>query len=314
MSGFSLHPPPVVGDSAQNPTYETNIYTFITVLMLIEFTKYHALQNDFLVIERHKTTLGKTRLSHLAQAICNRRAGVGADGILLLSRSRKADRRIDIYNADGSWAEKSGNGLRIAGLHEFLRNRRRKTFVFETATSLDKVVIRRSVRKGKCYEIAANLGEPEFRAARIPVKSRYEYMINVPLALAGMKLPVTCVAVGNPHAVLFVDSFNFDWKMLGSTIERHHLFPNRTNVEFAKIVNRQRIKVTVWERGVGATCSSGTGASAVVCAAVLNGLSERRCEVVMEGGSLLVEWHLDTNSVEVTGPVELVAHGTFDFQ
>ncbi len=281
--------------------------------MLIEFTKYHALHNDFLVVGLAKTRLSKIHLSRIAKAICSRRSGVGADGILLLSQSRKADRRIDIYNADGSWAEKSGNGLRIAGLHEFLRNRRRKAFIFETATSLDKVVIRRSVRKGKCYEVAANLGQPEFRAARIPVKSRYEYMINTPMALAGMELPVTCVAVGNPHAVLFVDGFDFEWKLLGSTIEKHRLFPNRTNVEFAKIVSRQLIKVAVWERGVGATYSSGTGASAVVCAAVLNGLSDRRCEVVMEGGSLLVEWHENTNSVELTGPVELVAHGTFDF-
>jgi diaminopimelate epimerase len=282
--------------------------------MLIKFSKYHALHNDFLVIEHDKPALSKARLSRLAKAICNRRSGVGADGIMLLSRSRKADRRIDIYNADGSWAEKSGNGLRIAGLHEFLSNRRRKGFVFKTATSLDKVVIRRSVGKGNCYEIAASLGEPEFRAARIPVRTRYEYMINTPMALAGRKWPISCVAVGNPHAVLLVDSFDFDWKMLGSEIERHRLFPNRTNVEFAKIVNRQRLKVAVWERGVGATCSSGTGAAAVVCVAVILGLADRRCKVMFETGSLVVEWKADTNSIVLTGPVELVMQGTYEFR
>lgn len=282
------------------------------ISVFVAFSKYHALQNDFLVIERAQRKLARARLSRLARSICHRRSGVGADGILYLSESSKADRRIDVFNADGSWAEKSGNGLRIAGVHQFLRNKRKRKFVFELPKALDKVVVMSSTRRG--YVVITDLGQPEFQASQVPVRTRHKYIINAPLALGEVKLPVTCLAIGNPHTVLFVDDFDFDWRELGAEIEAHRAFPSRTNVEFAKVVSRKRLRVAEWERGVGATGSSGTGAAAAVCAAVMSGLTDRRCEVVFEAGSLLVEWHEDTNSIELTGPVEYVARGTFEFR
>jgi diaminopimelate epimerase len=281
--------------------------------MLVKFCKYHALQNDFLIIEQGENRMGKARLERLAQVICHRKTGVGADGILYLSGSKRGDRKIDVFNADGSWAEKSGNGLRIAGVHECL-NTGKKTMTFETAVSLDQVVVRRTLRRGKSYVVSTNLGEPEFRAEKIPVKTRSEYMINMPLKLAGINLPVTCVAVGNPHVVLFVKDFAFDWETVGSEIEKHPLFPQRTNVEFACITGRRKVRVAEWERGAGATGSSGTGAAAVVCAGVIMGLLERRCEVQFAAGSLMVEWREDSGTIELTGPVEYVAGGVFDFR
>jgi diaminopimelate epimerase len=280
-------------------------------IVLIAFNKYHALQNDFLVIEQTKARLSKKKLSRLARSICDRRAGAGADGILYLSQSIKAERKLDVFNADGSWAEKSGNGLRIAGVHQFRRDRRRKQFVFETTTGLDMVVV--AVSSGNSYVVKTELGQPEFRAEKVPVKTKFKYMINVPLVLGGLKFPITCVAVGNPHAVLFVDDLSFDWKALGAEIETHRAFPNRTNVEFAKVINRRKLKVTVWERGVGATGSSGTGAAAAVCAAVMLGLVDRRCEVVFETGSLQVDWREGDNTSELTGPVESVCQGWYEF-
>jgi len=279
---------------------------------LIAFDKYHALQNDFLIIEQTKAGLGKVRLSRLAKSICRRRTGVGADGILYLSKSMRADCKLDVFNADGSWAEKSGNGLRIAGVHQFRRDRRRKRFVFETATGFDRVVVTASF--GSSYVVKTELGQPEFRAERVPVKTKFKYMINVPLALGGLKFPVTCVAVGNPHTVLFVDDFNFDWKALGAEIEAHSAFPNRTNVEFVKVINRKKIRVAEWERGAGATGSSGTGAAAVVCAAVMLGLADRRCEVMFETGSLQVDWRKSDNTIELSGPVEFVCRGRYEFK
>lgn len=279
--------------------------------MFVTFEKYHALENDFLVLEQTKARLGRARLSHLARSICDRRAGVGADGILYLSQSTKAERKLDIFNADGSWAEKSGNGLRIAGVHRFRRDKRRKKFLFETATGLDRVVI--TAFSGERYVVTAELGQPEFRAKRVPVRTRLKYMINAPLALGGVKIPVTCVAVGNPHTVLFVDDFNFDWKALGAEIEEHRIFPDRTNVEFARVIGPGKLRVAEWERGVGATGSSGTGAAAAVCAAVMSGLTDRCCEVIFETGSLQVNWRESDNMIELTGPVEYVCRGTYEF-
>jgi len=280
--------------------------------MQVVFSKYHALQNDFLIINQTNPKMSKARLSRLARSICNRHYGVGADGILYLSESKKGDRRIDIFNADGSWAEKSGNGLRIAGVHEFLRDKKKRTFVFEAAGTLDKVKVLKFTQQG--YVVESNLGEPEFRAELIPVTTEQRYMINAPLAVGGVKFPVTCVAVGNPHAVLFVDDFEFDWKALGAEIEVHRAFPNRTNVEFAKVISRKKIKVAGWERGAGSTGSSGTGAAAAVCAAIMLGLVDRSCEVVFETGSLLVRWLEANNSIELIGPVKFIATGTFEFK
>jgi len=280
--------------------------------MLIAFHKYHALQNDFLVIEQAKAGLSKARLSRLAKSICNRRTGVGADGILYLSKSTKADRKLDVFNADGSWAEKSGNGLRIAGVHQFLSNRRKKRFNFETAKSLDRVVIMTSF--GGCCVVKTELGQPEFKAELVPVKTRNKYVINAPLVLGNVKIPVTCVAIGNPHTVLFVDDFDFDWKALGAEIETHRAFPNRTNVEFTIVMSRKRLRVAEWERGAGATGSSGTGAAAAVCAAVMLGMVDHRCQVVFESGSLVVDWRKDNNTIELSGPVELVCRGTYNFK
>ena len=279
---------------------------------MIAFDKYHALRNDFLVIEQTKERFGKTKLSRLARSICDRQAGAGADGILYLSQSTKAECKLDVFNADGSWAEKSGNGLRIAGVHQFRRDRRRKRFVFETATGLDRVVVTASF--GSSYVVKTELGQPEFRAKRVPVKTKFKYMINVPLALGGLKFPVTCVSVGNPHTVLFVDDLDFDWKALGAEIETHRAFPNRTNVEFVKVINRKRLRVTDWERGAGATGSSGTGAAAAVCAAVMLGLADRSCEVVFETGSLQVDWREYGNTIELSGPVEFVCQGSYEFK
>jgi len=282
--------------------------------MLIDFYKYHALKNDFMVIEQNKTRFTKNKLSKLAASICDRRTGIGADGIVYLSGTNKENMKIDIYNADGSWAEKSGNGLRIAGVHCYLnKNKHRKrNFFFQTTNSIDKVSIIKKVKKS--YLVQTGLGEPLFDTASIPIKSKQKYMINSPLKVGGKNFPLTCLSVGNPHTVLLVDNFDFDWQSLGADIENNSAFPEKTNVEFVKIINRHKIKVADWERGAGATGSSGTGAAASVCAGVIMGLLDRQCEVVFESGSLFIDWSEKTNIIELTGPVTPIAKGTFDFQ
>ncbi len=279
--------------------------------MLIPFEKYHALRNDFLVIDRSRVRLTTRQLTLLSRAICDRKSGAGADGVIFLSESKSSDRRFDIYNADGSWAEKSGNGLRIAGLHEYLKNKPRRTFTFETAVSVDQVGVVK--KESGAYLMRCELGRPAFESKHVPIKTRKRFMINSPLKIGGIEFPVTCLSVGNPHTVLIVSDFNFDWKALGREIETHKSFPHRTNVEFVRIVNRRKVLVADWERGAGATGSSGTGAAAAICTTVLMGLTERKCEVVFESGSLFINWNEASGIIELTGPVVPVCSGSFLF-
>jgi diaminopimelate epimerase len=280
--------------------------------MLVTFEKYHALRNDFLVVELNRPISSKAKLARLTRAICDRRTGAGADGVLFLSRSRKADHKVTVCNADGSWAEKSGNGLRIAAVHVYStgRAKKKRSFAFETASSIDIVSIGRKIRRG--YMVTAELERPRFETNLVPVKTRRRFMINAPLTIGGVKIPVTCLSVGNPHTVLIVNDFDFDWQVLGEEIEWHRAFPNRTNVEFVKIVSRKKVKVADWERGAGATGSSGTGAAASVCAGVIMGLLERECEVVFDTGSLYVKWPEDLGVIKLGGPVEHVCTGKFE--
>jgi len=278
--------------------------------MKIDYTKYHALKNDFLVIEP-KIKLTSSELSALAIGMCDRKDGVGADGIIVLTGSKKADASFSIYNSDGSWAEKSGNGLRIAGMH-LSRNIRKKMFSIETSNRVDKI---RIIEKHKSEMIiTTELGEPRFETINVPMISKSKFMINSILRVGGIDFPVTCLSVGNPHTVLFVDDFNFDWKQLGKEIEFHKQFPNRTNVEFVKFINRKRIKVADWERGAGATGSSGTGAAAAVCAGVMMGILDRQCKVQFENGIMEINWRSDNNIVELTGPVVRVLSGEFQLE
>lgn len=278
----------------------------------LTFYKYHALENDFLVIEAGERRLPKQSLEKLALAICDRRRGIGADGIVYLSDSTKADRRFDIYNADGSWAEKSGNGLRIAAVHLAKDDPGKKQFTFETGTSVDLVTLGKESAEGRIA--TAELGKPEFDAERVPVRAKTKFVINAPLKIGPEALPMTCLSVGNPHAVLIVNDFEFDWQTLGADIETAPIFPNATNVEFVKPVSRKKLEVAEWERGAGATGSSGTGAAAVVCAMVMQGLVERECEVVFRAGSLFVNWRSEDDVIELTGPVQYVGDGTFELR
>ena len=279
--------------------------------MKIGFHKYEALSNDFLIIAARGLRLGPEARGLMARAICDRRNGVGADGVLILAGSRRADGAAELYNADGGPAEKSGNGLRILGLHEHLRNRRRRRFRFAMAGVIHEVEILRD--PGRTPMIRTRLGVPEFETAGVPVRSRRRYMINAPLKLGQVSFPVTCLSVGNPHTVLFVDDFDFDWEQVGADIERHRSFPNRTNVEFVKVLSRRRLQLADWERGAGATGSSGTGAAAAVCAAVVLGLAERRCEVLFPAGSLLVHWDESDDNIRLTGPATFIAEGVYEY-
>ena len=280
--------------------------------MKIRFYKYHALGNDFILIENMSNKITARKLPTLAKSICNRRTGIGADGLLYLSKRKKGVTKIDVYNADGGWAEKSGNGLRIAGLHEYRKNKKTDKFKFEMGGSLSEVRLTKLTKNGG--HLITELGVAEFDTKKVPVKNKSLFMINAPLRVGGVTFPVTCLSVGNPHAVLFVDDFDFDWIELGAAIETHPNFPNGTNVEFVKVITRKRLQVADWERGAGATGSSGTGAAAAVSVSVLLGLIDRKCRVEFETGTLLIVIRKNDNVIELSGPAVFACQGIYEYQ
>ncbi|MCH9024535.1 MAG: diaminopimelate epimerase, partial [candidate division Zixibacteria bacterium] len=241
--------------------------------------------------------------------ICHRNRGVGADGLLYLSKAKNDTVAVDVYNADGGWAEKSGNGLRIAGLHLHRQNSKKRNFTISMGGTKSRVTL---VSKTKHEAmLTTEIGKPSFEISEIPIKSKSQFMINSPIILDGIEFPVTCLSVGNPHAVLFVDNFDFDWQQIGADIENHKIFPNGTNVEFVKVMSSKNLRVANWERGAGPTGSSGTGAAAAVAASVMLGVAGRKCKVVFETGQIEVNWRKSDDIIEISGSAEFICEGTF---
>ncbi|TFH52118.1 MAG: diaminopimelate epimerase, partial [Candidatus Zixiibacteriota bacterium] len=237
----------------------------------IQFYKYQALENDFLVID---LSTAKLRLSDrargiLTQSICDRHRGIGADGVMFFDIK---DTRflMRIFNADGSEAEVSGNGLRILAQHLYQRKHTgSRSFVIHSAMGDNQVSIVSS--RGRASVSRISLGKPQFALPQIPMNGTTEFFINSPFAVTVGELVGTAVNVGNPHIVFFVDNFDFDWQAFGREVECDQRFPACTNVEFAVIRSRKQAVHKSWERGVGVTRASGTGAASTVAAGIING-------------------------------------------
>jgi diaminopimelate epimerase len=271
-----------------------------------EFARYHALGNDYLVVDpsRFGVRLTKARIRQL----CDRRTGVGSDGILAPVSAAGADFGLRIYNPDGSQAEKSGNGVRIFArfLHDFGYTRKRRLAI---ATRGGVVGAELHLRGGAVDQIRVEMGRARFDSRAIPVRGRRREVVSELLRVAGRLFRVTCVSVGNPHCVIFVRRLSPGaLRRFGPQIETHRRFPKRINVQFARVVNRRTIEALVWERGAGETRASGSSACAVVAAAVMTGRSARRVTVRMPGGSLAVEVGEDDELV-LTGSATPIARG-----
>lgn len=270
------------------------------------FVKGHGLGNDYLVLTGKDQ--GRELSPRAIQKICDRHWGVGGDGILLLVPSAVADFGLRIFNPDGSEAEKSGNGLRIFAkfLHDH-GHARSPRFTVETRGGIVECVCH--VRDGRVEAVTVEMGRATFRAPEIPMNGPDREVVGVPLQVDGTTLTVTAVSVGNPHCVVFVPRLDEqEARRLGPLIERHPAFPNRTNVQFARVHARDTVDILIWERGAGWTLASGSSSCAVACAAVKNGLTDRRVTVRMPGGQLAIEVREDW-SIRLEGPVEEVCTG-----
>jgi diaminopimelate epimerase len=300
-------------------------------LIEIPFTKLHGLGNDFIVtswtmIDRDSRQNAKTMpphgkawktrsLARLAKAICHRHTGVGADGFLLVSpaRSPKHDARVQFFNADGSEAEMSGNGIRCAAacLREY--DPRKRSLKIATLAGIKELECLKEERGRWVFRVA--MGHPILEPKKIPIRARNvsSPVLGYPISTAQGKLRATITSMGNPHCSLFVPDFEqVDWKAIGRELEVHPHFPNRTNVEFVKVISRREIEVRFWERGVGQTASSGTGSCAAAVASILNGYTGRRVRVKTMAGRLEIDWP-EGGSVRLTGPAQRIASGVYEY-
>lgn len=281
---------------------------------MIKFTKLHSLGNDFLVVcPDEEPDLG--RIGDFARRICERHTGVGADGLLLLSgpETGRGEIGFRIFNADGTEAEISGNGLRCAAAC-LVHHKKILTPMVVFRTPAGRRVCEVIEHKGPVYEIKIEMGEPRLRSSDIPFDDGrpHETIIDYAMSINQKDYGVTCLSMGNPHCDIFVDRFpaRIEWHLIGREIESHPFFPNRTNVEFIRVLNRGEIEVLFWERGVGETLSSGSGSSAAAVASILKGLTDRKVKVWTSMGSLTVEWP-EGDQVFQTGPAEVVFEGNY---
>jgi diaminopimelate epimerase len=273
---------------------------------MTRFTKGHGLGNDYLVIAEADVDFPLAPAS--VRWICHRNWGVGSDGILLRTASAVADVGLRIFNPDGSEAEKSGNGLRIFAKYMWERGGLRKSPMrIETKGGVAEAVCHLS--GDRVTEVTVELGHATFRAPEIPMNGPDREVVGVPLQVGERTFTVTCVSVGNPHCVVFTDRLDeAEVRAWGPRIETHPSFPNRINVQFARVLDRGRVEIRIWERGAGYTLASGSSSSAVAAAAVRNGLADGRLALLMPGGELGIEVRPDY-SIRLRGPVAEVCTG-----
>lgn len=273
----------------------------------MRFTKMEGLGNDYVYVNCLEENVQDP--AGVARKVSDRHFGVGSDGLILIKPSETADFCMDMYNADGSRSEMCGNGIRCVAkyVYDYGLTTRTKISV-ETLAGVKYLDLQ--VEDGKVKMVTVNMGAPELVPAKIPVKSDKEILVKEPIEVAGNTYEMTCVSMGNPHCVVFVeDTEDFPIEELGPQFEHHALFPNRINTEFIQVLDRKTVNMRVWERGTGETLACGTGACASTVACILNGLTENEITLHLLGGDLLVRWDREENLVYMTGPARVVFDG-----
>ena len=289
----------------------------------MRFTKMHGIGNDYVYVNCLKEKVRNP--AKLSQVISDRHKGIGADGLILICPSKKADVRMRMFNADGSEAEMCGNGIRCVAKYTYEHKLAKAGGTFSIPgqkpypASLN-IETGRGVltvglvidRKKKVQKVCVNMGQPILTPKDIPVNLAGEKIVERPIEVLGQSLLMTCVSMGNPHAVFFCDDVKeIELEKIGPVIENHELFPNRTNVHFVKVISPGEFVMRTWERGSGITMACGTGACACAVAAVLTGRCDRVCTAHLPGGDLDLNWCEKDNCVYMAGPAVEVFEGTW---
>lgn len=275
----------------------------------MRFAKMHGAGNDFIVVDGAREDVPEEQLPALARQACDRNFGIGGDGIILVQPSRVANFRMRVINSDGSEAEMCGNGVRCFAKYVFDR-KIHQDVVMTVETLAGIKTLKLNASGGKVQTVRVDMGEPRLLRSEIPMRGpENTKVIAEPLKVGGKKIEVTCVSMGNPHCVTFVDRVaDYPVDRVGPDVENHPSFPARTNVEFIEVVSQQELNMRVWERGCGETLACGTGACASAVAAMLNDKAQRKVTVHLPGGDLFIEW-LGDNKVFMTGPAEEAFEG-----
>ena len=279
--------------------------------MKLPFTKMHGISNDYIYVNAFQTSLADP--GSVSLKISDRRTGIGGDGLILICPSKTAHARMEMYNADGSRGEMCGNGIRCVGKYIYDHGIATDN-PLKVDTDAGLKVLFLDVENGRVARVTVDMGEPILDGPKIPVAAEGQ-VIDQPLTVAGKSYQVTCVSLGNPHCVIFVDDVEpLELGKIGPQFEHHSFFPNRVNTEFIQIVSPTELNMRVWERGSGETWACGTGACAAAVAAVLNHKADRRVSMHLRGGDLDIEWRMTDNRVCMTGSAEEVFEGIVEIE
>lgn len=275
----------------------------------MKFTKMHGCGNDYIYINGFVETITQDKKPKLAQSLSDRHFGIGGDGVIFINQTDMADFEMEMYNADGSRAEMCGNGIRCVAKYVYDHGMTEKTKLSIISCGHIKY-LELFLENGKVSTVKVNMGAPILMAADIPVICDSEKVIADRLEVGDQVYQMTCVSMGNPHAVIFMEDVeNLNLEQIGPLFEHHVRFPNRINTEFVKVVDRTHVDMRVWERGTGETLACGTGCCATVVACVLNGLTEEEVAVKLLGGEIIIKWDRKDNLVYMTGPAATVFEG-----
>ena len=275
----------------------------------MKFTKMHGCGNDYVYVNLIEETIADP--AQLSIAVSDRHFGIGSDGLITIGPSDVADFRMRIYNADGSEAEMCGNGIRCVAKYVYDHELTSQTTItVETGAGIKTLDL--LVENGKVTQVTVDMGEPILAPEEIPVIAEGMRVVDEPILVDGKEWRMTCVSMGNPHAVVFVDDVaNLELEKYGPDFENHTRFPKRTNTEFVQVHSRTEASMRVWERGSAETWACGTGTCASVMACILNGYTDNKVLVHLRGGDLVIEYNPDNNHIYMTGPATEVFQGVY---
>ena len=284
----------------------------------MKFTKMEGCGNDYVYIDGARERIAPEEKPDFVRRVSDRHFGIGSDGVIFINPSTEADFEMEMYNADGTRAEMCGNGIRCVAKFVYDKGLTDKCDI--SVVSCGKIkYLKLFLKDGKVDCVKVNMGAPELVAENVPVVCEKEQAVDEPITVLGKEYKMTCVSMGNPHAVFFLDDTEsplagmkieeLPLEQIGPSFENHERFPKRINAEFVKVTDRDHIEMRVWERGTGETLACGTGACASVCACILNGLTNNQVAVKLLGGELNIQWDREENLIYMTGPAETVFEG-----
>ncbi len=282
----------------------------------MKFTKMHGCGNDYIYVDGFKEHISQEQKPEIVKKLSDRHFGIGGDGVIFINPSEDADFEMEMYNMDGSRAEMCGNGIRCVAKFVYDKGLTDKTSISVISCGRVKY-LDLTIEEGKVSTVKVNMGSPILRAEEIPVitENEKEAVISQDIEVDGESYKMTCVSMGNPHAVVFMDDVaGLAIEKIGPLFEKHIRFPKRINTEFVKIIDKDTIEMRVWERGTGETLACGTGACACAVACILNGLTNEEITVKLLGGILQIQWDREADIVYMTGPARTVFEGEIEIE